>query len=266
MTGDAENGSAAARAIGLLRSLAGREWIDEDGERRVLELLPGLSDPEIDALIPRWQAPVPGDARALLRVSRGFADSPLESVDFGGLPGGAAPQDLFPFAVPIAHDGFGNYWLVDVTPGTDALGAVFFLCHDPPVVAYQCGDVAAFLEALAEMTHPPYAGPLDAVHEEESAAIWRGREAGVPRDAALGSGDEVLSDFAALLPAGSVVADLRRPRTGEGFRVLDARTYVRHSTEAVFAWYPAPSVPAPWAEPSAPTGLLARWMGRLFGH
>ncbi|WP_420127578.1 hypothetical protein [Longimicrobium sp.] len=47
------------RVAGLLRSLDGRAWVDEDGEAERLELPPPLTDAQIDALAAVRGVPVP---------------------------------------------------------------------------------------------------------------------------------------------------------------------------------------------------------------
>lgn len=247
--------TALSRAAELLRSLDGREWTDEDGEQMRLELLPPLSDTEIDALAGKWGTPVPREARKVLRVARGIEASPLDVVEFSGEMDGSVLDDVFPHPLPIAHDGYGNYWIVDLRPGLEVFGPVFFVCHDPPVVVYQCADVAGFLEALIEMTKPPHKGPLDFVHEEASSEIWGGREAAVPQAVALASDDEVLRAFAETLPPDASIADMRAPRTGDGFRAPRRREFIRHPTERLFAWHDPPRAQNP----------LARLAARLFG-
>jgi hypothetical protein len=243
-----------SRAAELLGSLAGREWTDEDGDVRRLELLSPLAEPEIDALAAEWGMPVPQEARAVLRVASGMDESPLDWVDFSGSTEAGVPEELFPRGVPIAGDGYGNYWIVDPRPGADVFGPVFFVCHDPSVVVYQCEDVGTFIEGLLEMMAPPHTGPLDFVHEQAAMEIWNGREAGMPREAALASPDEVLQAFAEPLPPDAWIADMRSPRLGDGFRVLDPAAFVRHSTERLFARRTPRSA-----------SVLGRLVSRLFG-
>jgi cell wall assembly regulator SMI1 len=247
--------TAVSRAAELLRSLDGHEWVDADGDAERLELLPPLTDAEIDALASAWGVPVPPDAREVLRVARGIEASPLDAVEFSGQMDGAVLDEVFPHPLPIAHDGYGNYWIVDLRPGSDVFGPVFFACHDPAVVVYQCADVAAFVEALAEMTKPPHTGPLDFVHEEASSEIWGGRETAVQRAVALQSDDAVLRAFAETLPPDASIADLRSPRLGDGFRVPRRREFIAHPTERLFAWHDPPRAQNP----------LARLAARLFG-
>lgn len=108
-----------SRAAELLRAVAGRRWVDEDGNANRFELLPPLTPDEIASLEGDLGFALPAEARALLSVARGLAQSPLESVDFAGLGGGAVLEEIFPHAVSIAHDGFGNYWVVDASPNSD---------------------------------------------------------------------------------------------------------------------------------------------------
>lgn len=244
-----------SRAAGLLRSLDGRAWVDEDGDAARLTLLPPLADAEIDALAAMWGVPVPPDARELLRVARGIGASPLDAVEFSGEMDGAVADEIFPHPLPIAHDGYGNYWIVDLRTGSNAFGPVFFVCHDPSVVVYQCADVAGFIDALLEMTEPPHEGPLDLVHEQASSEIWSGKETAVQRAAALASDDEVLRAFAESLPPDTSIADMRAPRTGDGFRVPLRREFIRHPTERLFAWHDPPRTQHP----------LERLAARLFG-
>jgi hypothetical protein len=38
-----------------------------------------------------------------------------------------------------SHDGFGNYWVLDVTPGTASVAPVYFACHDAPGMGFSWG-------------------------------------------------------------------------------------------------------------------------------
>ncbi|MEV4052021.1 SMI1/KNR4 family protein [Amycolatopsis sp. NPDC049688] len=78
---------------------------------------------------------------------------------------------LAPDGLPIATDGFGNHWVVDVRDGRAA--EVLFIAHDPPVVLLQARSLGDFLVLWFETgLDPDEGGPLDAVHEAANA-IWR---------------------------------------------------------------------------------------------
>jgi hypothetical protein len=225
------------RVAELLRSLEGREWTNRAGKVERVELAPPVSEAEIDALAAEWGVPVPAAARDVLRVTQGVGPLPmLDWVNFTGTWDRDVLEALFPYTLPIAADGYGNYWSVDVLPGSDVFGPVFYVCHDPSTVVYQSADVAAFIEGLIELTQPPHAGPLHFVHEQAVYAVCHGNEAGVEPEEALASGDEVLRAFAESLPPGvALIADLRNARMGDGFVTHDPEEFIRHPSERLFA-------------------------------
>ena len=203
-------------ATELLLAAAGRVLVDEDGNQRTIRLLEPLSAAELaqlEALIP---CQLPPDARDLLALARSFEGGPLESMDFSGL---MEPmfEELFACGLPIAHDGFGNYWIVDLTADSSSWGPIFYVCHDPPVIAYQCPDIATFIADVLVMCGPPYKGPINDVHERHSMRIWRENPGAVTRADALTSSDPVVRGFAAQLTSGHFVIDMRNARIGDGF-------------------------------------------------
>lgn len=225
------------RVAGLLRSLNGRTWTNRRGDVERVELAPPLSEAEIDALAAQWGVPVPADARDVLRVTQAVGPLPLvDWVNFTGTWDRHVLDALFPYTLPIAADGYGNYWSVDPLPGSEVFGPVFYVCHDPGTVVYQCADVAAFIEGLLELAEPPHQGPLHRVHEQEVYAIGTGTETGVEPEAALASDDEVLRAFAESLPPEVAwIADMRSARRGQGFVTHDPEEFIRHPSEHLFA-------------------------------
>jgi hypothetical protein len=96
----------------LVKASAGMRTVNEDGED-VLRVLPAATPDEIAALEAVLPCPVPAHIGEVLSATRGFANGPLESMDFGGLPEGFGLEEIFPHALSVAHDGFGNYWVAD---------------------------------------------------------------------------------------------------------------------------------------------------------
>ncbi len=226
--------------VDIVRDLADTRVADEDGNEHVLETSPPLSAEEIDAIERGLPCRLPENMRALLGFARGFANGPLESFDFGGLPG--APfefPEVFPNGVPIAHDGFGNYWVVDLTPASMEWGPMFYACHDAPVMVYQCDNLAQFLEDFRELVTPPHEGPIDWVHEQAVPNVWDNDPGVISRPAALASGDSELRAFAESLDDSWSIVDLRDAVTGDGFAWgrYGPRTVVRrHGYERIFAY------------------------------
>jgi hypothetical protein len=201
----------------LIREADGMRMVDEDGNEDRLVLLPGLDDAELNALRAALPCPLPPHIEALVRHCRGLENGPLESVEFAGLPSGFGMEEIFPHAVPIGHDGYGNYWIVDLVSTSTEWGPIFYACHDPPVIAWQCDTLSEFLVELLRFANPPHRSALDVVHEEVTARVWR-ENAGAERVAVCrGSPDPAIRAFAESLDDTFMMVDLRRPTPGDGF-------------------------------------------------
>ena len=200
----------------LVRQADGRKLVNEDGEVEHLKLLPGLDAEDLAALEKRIPCPLPSEARELLVYSRGFENGPVESVDFSGLTD-FGMEEVFPCPIPIAHDGFGNYWVVDLTSKSRTWAPIFYVCHDPAVIAFQSASLAEFIEELLKLGNPPYKSALDEVHETAVFALWndlaRMRAAGEFHNAE----GATLREFAAGLGGDWLIADLRNAGVGDGF-------------------------------------------------
>jgi cell wall assembly regulator SMI1 len=221
----------------------------EDDE---LELAPPLSQKEIEELGAEVGAPLPGELRAVLQHTAGIDGTELDSIDFTGRTMSFEDRDAFPLGLPIAADGFGNFWVLDLTPEPTETAAIFFACHDPPVILYQSPDLGHFLEETFRMKTAE-TSLVDDVHEDRPFNVWGTNPAEIDHAAAL-AGDEQLSAFAAELGDRFTFVDLRSPEIGMGFSWgrHGPRTEVRrHDFERLFAYAP----------PEKKPGLL----GRLFG-
>jgi len=192
----------------MLRSLAGLQLTDDDGLAHVLELRPPATDAELRRLEETLPAPLPDEMRAALAVSTGLANGPLESFSLLDLEGFGL-EEAFPHVYSIAHDGYGNYWVLDLLPGDGAWGPVFYACHDPAVIGYQAETIEAFLADVVAMWRPGRS-PVDRMHEEDVHRVWREHPGLLTPAVAAGSDDPVIAGFAATLPAEAWIADLRR--------------------------------------------------------
>jgi hypothetical protein len=204
-------------AVEILRQADGITLEDEDGDVSKLQLLPPLSDTEMEALQSGLPCPLPAVAKALFSFARGF-EGILKSVDFaGGLGGGFGMEEIFPHAIPIAHDGFGNYWIVDLTSESTTWGPIFFACHDAPVVVFQTDSLAHFISELIRFGNPPWESEINDVHEEHQARIWAENPDTLTYEQCRDSGDSDLVEFARSLGETFLYIDLRNPKVGDGF-------------------------------------------------
>jgi hypothetical protein len=231
-------------AIQALREAQAGALVDEDGNTVDLELAPGLANEEIDELQAEVGVPLPRELRRLLAHTAGI-DGVLESVDFTGRTQDLGMEEVFPSCLPFAHDGYGNFWVLDLMPAETESARVFFACHDAPVVLYQSADLGHFLHETFRMYVPPHASLVDDVHEDRLFRVWRENPGTIDHATAL-AGDSALREFAAGLDERFTFVDLREPEIGMGFSWgrHGPRTEIRrHGYELLFAYAPPEKVP-----------------------
>jgi hypothetical protein len=198
-----------------LKSILDNNYVTEDGDNYKVELKPGLSDKEIDQLAEKLPTKkVPYEIRALLKFSKGFAFAPLEEVSFDGI-GKFGMENIFPFSVQLAGDGFGNFWILDID-SKGAWGAVFFVCHDPAVIVKQSNNLSEFILQLDSYAKKLRDESLDLVPGKVLMNIWNeGRFFDINHFEK--SEDESLKDSTNLLGKDFVIADLRNAPNQTGF-------------------------------------------------
>lgn len=175
--------------VELVREASNRPLVTEDGDPVSLELRPPPSQAEIAALEARLPCPLPSEVRELLAFCRGFRGGAADFVDFTGQECMFEYEPAFPHGLPIAADGFGNFWVVDLLPTSRAWGPIYFACHDAPVILYQSPSLEHFLAELFKCSIPPHKGLVDDVHEDRLFDVWRKNPGVMSRDECVRSGD-----------------------------------------------------------------------------
>jgi len=238
--------------IEIIRQAQAGTLIDEDGQAITLELLPGLSRTELDDFAHQVPCLIPPEIEELLGACRGFYGT-VEQVDFTGRELVFEFEAAFPNGLPIAADGYGNLWVVDLHPHSVQWGPIYFVCHDAPVILYQADSLEQFLQELFQMFQPPHQSIVDDVHEDRLAHVWRTNPGVLSHEQCLRSGDPILSAFARELDDGFRIIDLRRAKPGDGFswgRYGPNTLVKRFGTYAVFAY-------------KKPKGFIARLFGGM---
>jgi len=189
----------------------------EDEEN--LEVHPGLTPAEIDALDSRLTGPLPQDVRDLLFFSSGFTIGGYEVV-FTEMNGWGY-DFLLPNVAVLAGDGTGNSWVIEIHPESGDWRHVWFENHDPPVLMYQCETLTEFIEAVLDESRfdkaeQGHRGMLHNVHEK-SYDLWCKNGRFPEARSIVDSSDTELAQFAATLNPTDLVADLRNPKLGDGF-------------------------------------------------
>jgi hypothetical protein len=214
---------------------------------------PGLDAAAIAAIERRIGTPLPRDLRTLVGECRGIRGLEWE-IDFAGNLS-FEMDHVFPHGLPILGDHLGNFWVVDCTTAPEAEAAIFFACHDPPVMLWQCRGLATFLRELRRGFESPEPSSLDDVHEDRLHRVWATNPGTLSRRAVLEAPDETLRAFGESLTDDWSIIDLRAATPGMGFSWgrYGSRTRLRRCGEdRIFAC--APPEPRP--------GILARLFGR----
>jgi hypothetical protein len=199
----------------LIKEAAAKEYVDEDGEIFKVEFDPPVIASQIGLLQSRLPAPIPDEVREVLDYCRGFSCM-LETVDFSG-DCGQVYEEAFPLGHPIAADGWGNGWVVDLSPASREWAPIYFVCHDGPVILYQSPTLEHFLTEVFKMGVPPHKNLIDDVHEDRLFNVWDKNPGTLSYEQCMESADAELKAFAGELGAGYTVIDMRTPQIGMGF-------------------------------------------------
>ncbi len=235
----------------IIRQAQAATLTDEDGHVVSLELLPGLSHSELQDFAGQVPCRIPPEIMDLLRACRGFYGT-VEQVDFTGRDLMFEFEAAFPYGLPIAADGYGNFWVVDLHPDTARWGPIYFACHDAPVILYQADSLEQFLDELFRMFEPPHQSLINDVHEDRLAHVWQTNPGVLSYEQCHRSEDPILTDFARELDESFQIIDLRLAKPGDGFswgRYGPETQINRFGAHAVFAY-------------KKPQSVISRLLGR----
>ena len=214
---------------------AGRKLVTVDEDEEQVELQPPASPARIAEIEREIGFALPAELRELLAETAGLDF--FDGIDLASI-GPCPREELFGTTLTAAGDGAGNYWIVELRPGQQVLGPVWFLCHDGPALVYQSPDLATFVADYLRFSATPHDGPVEAVVENAVHDVWT-QKTDPPREALLDSPDAVLREFARSLPEGWFIRDLRNARTGDGMplgRFGPGTPLARAGQEFVFAY------------------------------
>jgi hypothetical protein len=226
------------RPIEIIKEAQGTKFEDEDGNVQELKLLPPLNSEEIKKLQSNIPCPIPDEVMELLSYCRGF-EGVLDEIDFSGLEGGFGLDEIFPHAISIAHDGCGNFWVVDLTKDSTSWGPILFACHDAPVIIFQTSSLSHFISEAICLGIPPWTSEIDDVHEKYHKRVWRENPGTLTYAQCIESGDPELNEFAVSLGESFLFIDMRNAKVGDGFswgRYGPRTVNKRFKGERIFAY------------------------------
>ncbi|MPV85119.1 SMI1/KNR4 family protein [Cardiobacteriales bacterium ML27] len=237
-----------------LKSILTEKFVSEDGYEYKAELKEGLTDQQINELAKRLPTgQVPTEIRELLTFASGFKFFGLEEVTFDGVRTFGF-EEFFPNSVELAGDGFGNFWILDVDKNGN-WGGVFYVCHDPAVIAKHSDNLTQFIEHVNDFGKNGNKSNLGIIHEKVVMDIWSKDNGFIELENARQSNDTTLKKFALSLPDNFVVAGLRNKPNQSGFAWGKFGPNIdrtkRHETELIWG-----------IEKPVKRGLLSKLFGR----
>lgn len=236
----------------LISELKKRTFTEEEGEEYQLEFQAGVSAQEMETIrqsFPnRTLAP---ELAEILAVTRGWDGYGLEMVLFGSI-GQFGFEELSPFSVTLGHDGFGNFWILDIDKNGQ-LGKVWFACHDPAVFVIHSQNLNEYLHHLLEFYENPGANHVDEIHDRTVMEIWDENRFCSSRSEFESKNPEFKEFLNRFEGEEWTVADLRAGRNKDGFawgRFGANGFTIRHPEELV------------WVMKNRKKGFFARLFGK----
>ena len=155
----------------IIKKLKTSTFTDEDGEKYQLEFQEGLTDSEIEQLKEQFPSNyIDDEIIEILKETRGWDGYGLEMVYFDSI-GQFGFWELSANSLTLGQDGFGNYWILDISESGKA-NKVFFACHDPAVFVIHSQSLNEYLMHLLEFYESPNKSHLNEIHNKTTMTIW----------------------------------------------------------------------------------------------
>ncbi|HAA12474.1 MAG TPA: hypothetical protein DCE41_12550 [Cytophagales bacterium] len=220
----------------IIQQLKTATFTDEDGEDYALEFHAGLTDQAIREL----QAQFPNQTLApelqeILTETRGWVGYGPEMVAFDSIDEFGFDY-LIPHSITLGHDGFGNFWVLDLdSQGTP--GKVYYACHDPAVLVIHSQSLNEYLQHLLAFYQGPEKNHLNEVHDDTVWEVWKSLPNASPKQEFLESNPDFNRFLEAFEGENWTVADLRMGQNKLGFawgKFGFNQKITRHPTELVW--------------------------------
>ncbi|WP_430816764.1 SMI1/KNR4 family protein [Carboxylicivirga sp. RSCT41] len=238
--------------IEILETLKNSIFTDEDGEDYSLEFQDGLSDTEISKLQTGFPSETIDDELIeILKETRGWDGYGLGNIDFSSI-GQFGFTELSPHSISLGHDGFGNFWILDIL-NDGSLGHVYYACHDPAVFIKYSDNLNEFLKSLIDFYESPSENYLNEIHDNVVFDVWQ-NGSNIHEKVDFITNNNQFADFLNEFEGDDwLIADLRRSENKDGFAwgKLGPNSLVkRHTTELI------------WVIRKRKKGFLARLFGK----
>ena len=213
--------------------------LEEPGECKTLLSFGALSASELSVFESGLPAPLPPDIRDLLVNYSGFSLHPdVSFTDYNTWQ----YSYILPHVIVLANDGCGNDWVIEIDPISGRWEHVWYGCHDPCDLTYQCKTLGEFIEGVLDLSR------LDKFRMGHRSVL------DCPRTAARRpqmvskirnpTPDDTLARFVSTLHENDVVIDMRNPQAGDYFNVWEIppnQPIKRYNQELLFSYRKEPT-------------------------
>ncbi|WP_242130848.1 SMI1/KNR4 family protein [Aestuariivivens marinum] len=200
----------------IINKLRSSTFTDEDGENYQLEFQEGVSNSEIEQLKELFpNQKIDNELIEVLKETRGWDGYGPEMVYFDSI-GHFGFLELSKYSITLGHDGFGNYWILDLDKNGN-LGKVFFACHDPAVFVIHSQNLNDYLQHLLEFYENPAKCHLNEVHDKTVMTIWNHNEFCFSKEVFAVNNPEFKDFLGKFDGVEWTVADLRNGQNNNGF-------------------------------------------------
>lgn len=247
--------------VAQIKAAVQKGLCDEQGHPLGIEIAPPLEPNEINYIERELGVPLPRELREFLEFTSGLnfilakksraftviSELGIDRMDIGFFP------DFFTGGLAFAHDGAGNYWVMELTPSAVETVPVYYASHDPPVILYQSPSLSDFFTELFRLYTPPHTSLIRSVFGDDLFDVYRKNPGVLDHAEAVASTDPAIREFASTLPEHFQIVDLRDVPIGMGLSHgrFGANTELkRHGGERIFAYAKPPR-----------RGLMARLFG-----
>lgn len=202
--------------IEIIRKLRNSTFTDEDGEGYSLEFQNGLSESEIEELSKSFpNGTIASELAEILKETRGWDGYGPEQVDFSAI-GQFGFLELSPNSITLGHDGFGNFWILDIL-NDSSLGNIYYACHDPAVLVKYSNNINEFLNSLIEFYESPSENYLNEIHDKTVFEIWKNGGNIFEKDEFVSKNKEFEGFLKEFEGDNWMIADLRNSKNKDGF-------------------------------------------------
>lgn len=178
---------------------------------------------------------IPKELDEILKVTKGWDGFGPEMVYFDSIDVFGF-TDLFPNSISLGTDGFGNYWVLDISPEGD-LGKVFFVCHDPAVIVVNSQNLNEHLKHLLDFYKSPTESKLISIDNELTYNIWQNENNLISKTDFIKQNSELELFVNKFEREEWTIADLRESKNRDGFpwgKQGSNQILERHPTELIW--------------------------------